>query len=101
MVRIWENLNFHLLNIDSKNINKGGGNIPFFIQTTNSFLMKNKKDLKPLLYKYGVIYFGTSLMMFSPFVIDSWVGKLGMIIGLILITVQHRQQNNTTYLYLI
>ena len=93
----------HLLNIDSKNINKGGGNIPFFIQTTNSFLMKNKKDLKPLLYKYGVIYFGTSLMMFSPFVIDSWVGKLGMIIGLILITIQTQttKQYNLSLLNLV
>ena len=49
--------------------------------------MEKKKDIKSLLYKYGVIYFGTSLMMFSPFVIDSWVGKVGMIIGLILITI--------------
>ena len=40
------------------------------------------------LYKYGVIYFGTTLMMISPFVIDSWVGKVGMMLGLILITVQ-------------
>lgn len=40
------------------------------------------------LYKFGVIYFGTLLMMLSPFVIDSWVGKAGMMLGLILITVQ-------------
>lgn len=40
------------------------------------------------LYKYGVIYFGTTLMMISPFVIDSWVGKAGMMLGLILITIQ-------------
>jgi len=40
------------------------------------------------LYKYGVIYFGTILMMLSPFVIDSWVGKAGMMLGLILITIQ-------------
>jgi hypothetical protein len=26
--------------------------------------------------------------MLSPFVIDSWVGKVGMMLGLILITVQ-------------
>jgi len=46
----------------------------------------NKMNEK--LYKYGVIYFGTTLMMISPFVIDSWVGKAGMMLGLILITVQ-------------
>ena len=40
------------------------------------------------LYKYGVIYFGTLLMMISPFVIDSIYGKMGMMIGLILITIQ-------------
>ena len=40
------------------------------------------------LYKYGVIYFGTLLMMISRFVIDSIYGKMGMMIGLILITIQ-------------
>ena len=48
---------------------------------------KKQKNIE-LLYKYGVIYFGTALMMFSPFVIDSWVGKVGMMLGLILITIQ-------------
>ena len=41
-----------------------------------------------LLYQYGVIYFGTALMMLSPFIIDSIYGKMGMVVGLILITVQ-------------
>ena len=50
--------------------------------------MKNKKKQGSNLYKYGVIYFGTSLMMISPFIIDSIYGKLGMISGLILITIQ-------------
>ena len=40
------------------------------------------------LYKYGVLYLGTILMMISPFIIDSTYGKLGMVIGLILITIQ-------------
>jgi hypothetical protein len=40
------------------------------------------------LYKYGVIYFGTFLMMLSPFLINLWVGKVGMVLGLILITIQ-------------
>ena len=40
------------------------------------------------LYKYGVIYFGTLLMMLSPFVIDHWTGKVGMLVGLSLITIQ-------------
>ena len=65
--------------------------------------MKNKKKLKELLYQYGVIYFGTSLMMFSPFVIDSWVGKIGMVFGLILITVQTQvtKQYNLSILNLV
>ena len=62
--------------------------------------MEKKKDIKSLLYKYGVIYFGTSLMMFSPFVIDSWVGKVGMIIGLIL-TIQTTKQYNLSLLNLV
>ena len=65
--------------------------------------MKNKKNLKELLYQYGVIYFGTSLMMFSPLVIDSWVGKMGMVFGLILITVQTQvtKQYNLSILNLV
>jgi hypothetical protein len=45
-----------------------------------------KKESK--FYTYVVIYFGTALMMLSPFIIDSIYGKMGMIIGLILITIQ-------------
>jgi|TARA_R110002072_G_C7750856_1_gene517445 hypothetical protein len=40
------------------------------------------------LYKYGVIYFGTLLMMVSPFFIDSVTGKVGMMVALSLITIQ-------------
>ncbi len=40
------------------------------------------------LYKYGVLYLGTLLMMISPFIIDSIYGKMGMVVGLILITIQ-------------
>ena len=55
------------------------------------------------LYKYGVIYFGTLLMMISPFVIDSIYGKMGMMIGLILITIQTQKtkQYNLSLLNLI
>ena len=71
--------------------------------TTPLFIMKNKKKLKALLYQYGVIYFGTSLMMFSPFVIQSWVGTVGMVIGLILITIQTQvtKQYNLSILNLV
>ena len=71
--------------------------------TTPLFIMKNKKNLKSLLYQYGVIYFGTSLMMVSPFVIQSWVGKVGMVIGLILITIQTQvtKQYNLSLLNLV
>ena len=59
--------------------------------------------MKEKLYKYGVIYFGTSLMMFSPFIIGSIYGKLGMIIGLILITIQTQttKQYNLSLLNLV
>jgi len=66
-------------------------------------MKKNKKDLKALLYQYGVIYFGTALMMVSPPIIDSIYGKIGMILGLILITVQTQvtKQYNLTLLNLV
>jgi hypothetical protein len=47
-----------------------------------------KLSFKEALYKYGVIYFGTGLMMVSPFFIDSVYGKVGMLVALSLITVQ-------------
>jgi len=64
---------------------------------------QNKKSKMELLYQYGVIYFGTILMMLSPFVIQSWVGKVGMIIGLILITIQTQKtkQYNLSLLNLV
>ena len=64
---------------------------------------QNKKSKMDLLYQYGVIYFGTILMMLSPFVIQSWVGKVGMIIGLILITIQTQKtkQYNLSLLNLV
>ena len=42
-------------------------------------------------------------MMFSPFIIDSIYGKLGMIIGLILITIQTQttKQYNLSLLNLV
>jgi hypothetical protein len=50
--------------------------------------MRSKKKQESNLYKYGVLYLGTTFMMISPFIIDSIYGKMGMIIGLILITIQ-------------
>ena len=49
---------------------------------------KNKKNKNSKLYKYTVIYIGTVFMMVSPFFIDTNEGKVGMLIGLVLITIQ-------------
>ena len=52
-------------------------------------MKETKKQIRlEWLYQYGVIYFGTALMMLSPFFIDSIYGKMGMMMGLILITIQ-------------
>ena len=60
-----------------------------------------KKESK--FYTYVVIYFGTALMMLSPFIIDSIYGKMGMVVGLILITVQTQKtkQYNLSLLNLV
>jgi len=65
--------------------------------------MRSKKKQESNLYTYGVIYFGTLLMMISPFVIDSIYGKMGMMIGLILITIQTQKtkQYNLSLLNLV
>ena len=49
-----------------------------------------KKKLKnnDRLYRLAVIYIGTAFMMISPFFIDTNQGKIGMLIGLALITIQ-------------
>ena len=49
-----------------------------------------KKKLKnnDRLYRLVLIYIGTFFMMISPFFIDTNQGKIGMLIGLALITVQ-------------
>jgi hypothetical protein len=47
-----------------------------------------KLSFSEKLYKYGVLCFGTGLMMISPFFIDSVYGKVGMLIALSLITIQ-------------
>ena len=52
------------------------------------YTQKQEKEVFNKLYKYGVIYLGTTFMMISPFIIDSIYGKMGMILGLILITIQ-------------
>lgn len=51
-------------------------------------LSDKKLSFNEKLYKYGVLYFGTGLMMISPFFIDSVYGKVGMLIALSLITIQ-------------
>ena len=64
---------------------------------------KNKNDKNSKLYKYVVIYIGTVFMMISPFFIDSNGGKIGMLIGLALITVQTQKtkQYNLSLLNLV
>tara|TARA_E500000075_G_C6767373_1_gene210511 strand:- start:211 stop:456 length:246 start_codon:yes stop_codon:yes gene_type:complete len=64
-----------------------------------------KKRLKKndRLYKYVVIYVGTGFMMISPFFIDTSQGKIGMLIGLALITIQTQRtkQYNLSLLNLV
>ena len=64
---------------------------------------KNKKTKKSKLYKYIVIYVGTVFMMISPFFIDTNEGKVGMLIGLVLITIQTQKtkQYNLSLLNLV
>jgi hypothetical protein len=50
--------------------------------------INKKKAKKDMLYRYVVIYIGTLFMMVSPFFIDTNEGKVGMLIGLALITIQ-------------
>lgn len=59
--------------------------------------------MKEKLYKYGVIYLGTIIMMISPFVIDLSIGKVGMVFGLILLTIQTQKtkQYNLSLLNLV
>ena len=67
------------------------------------YTQKQEKEVVDKLYQYGVIYFGTALMMLSPFIIDSIYGKMGMVVGLILITVQTQRtkQYNLSLLNLV
>jgi hypothetical protein len=67
-------------------------------------MKETKKQIRlKWLYQYGVIYFGTTLMMLSPFFIDSNYGKMGMMLGLILITIQTQKtkQYNLSLLNLV
>ena len=61
-----------------------------------------KKKLKnnDRLYRLVVIYIGTFFMMISPFFIDTNQGKIGMLFGLALITIQTQRtkQYNLTLL---
>tara|TARA_R100001377_G_C3179279_1_gene105994 strand:- start:736 stop:954 length:219 start_codon:yes stop_codon:yes gene_type:complete len=40
------------------------------------------------LYKYGIVGIGTLVMMVSPFFINLPIGKIGMVVGLSLLTIQ-------------
>ena len=55
------------------------------------------------LYKYGVIYLGTVIMMISPYFINTQIGKVGMIIGLSLLTIQTQKtkQYNLSFLNVV
>ena len=55
------------------------------------------------LYKYGVIYLGTVIMMISPYFINTEIGKVGMIMGLSLITIQTQKtkQYNLSFLNVV
>ena len=55
------------------------------------------------LYKYGVIYLGTVIMMISPYFINTQIGKVGMIMGLSLITIQTQKtkQYNLSFLNVV
>ena len=55
------------------------------------------------LYKYGVIYLGTIIMMISPYLINSHIGKIGMLVGLSLLTIQTQKtkQYNLSLLNLV
>tara|TARA_R110000803_G_scaffold37781_4_gene81559 strand:- start:23628 stop:23852 length:225 start_codon:yes stop_codon:yes gene_type:complete len=44
--------------------------------------------MKELLYKYGVIYFGTVCLMVGPYFIQLPIGKILSVVGLALLTVQ-------------
>jgi len=46
------------------------------------------ETVKDKLYTYGVLYLGTLIMMASPFFINLHIGKIGMLVGLSLLTVQ-------------
>jgi len=55
------------------------------------------------LYKYGVLYLGTLIMMVSPYFINTQIGKVGMIIGLSLLTIQTQKtkQYNLSFLNIV
>ena len=55
------------------------------------------------LYKYGVLYLGTLIMMVSPYLINLQIGKLGMVVGLSLLTIQTQKtkQYNLSFLNIV
>ncbi len=55
------------------------------------------------LYKYGVLYLGTLIMMVSPYLINLQIGKLGMVVGLSLLTIQTQKtkQYNLSFLNVV
>jgi len=73
------------------------------IQKNDMSKINKRKDKKSRLYRYVVIYIGTLFMMVSPFFIDTNEGKVGMLIGLALITIQTQKtkQYNLSLLNLV
>ncbi len=61
------------------------------------------ENIKEKLYKYFVIYFGTLILMVSPYFINLPMGKIGIIIGLSIITIQTQRtkQYNLTVLNIV
>jgi predicted Co/Zn/Cd cation transporter (cation efflux family) len=55
------------------------------------------------LYKYIVIYFGTLILMVSPYFINLPIGKVGIVIGLSILTIQTQRtkQYNLTILNIV
>jgi len=55
------------------------------------------------LYKYGVLYLGTLIMMVSPYLINLQIGKIGMVVGLSLLTIQTQKtkQYNLSFLNVV
>ena len=54
---------------------------------------------KELLYKIFVVFIGTGCMMVGPFFVNFLLGKILSVVGLALLTIQHKKQNPITFPY--